>query len=126
MARRGRSRGSQEADAQVPTQSPPRPFLSLPDIAHYTIACFLPDSYEGRLRLSKRSRLPFMHYGGTLIELSIHRGRGNDARLAGLLQRNKVTRVALYHQGALPALCQALQGAERLQLVGYETTMTQG
>lgn len=115
------------ADAEVPTQPGPS-FLSLPDVAHYTIACFLPDSYSGRLRISELSRSLLEHYGGTLTQLFIHRGRGNAARLAGLLQRNKkVTDVALYHQGALPALCQAItqgccRGIEGLQLIGYEIT----
>ena len=110
MARPGRARGGREADAAVPTAPPPGPsFLSLPDEAHYTIACFLPNSYSGRLRLSQFSRSLLVHYGGILTQLSNYRSAGNAGRLAALLHRNKkVTNVALYHQGALPALCQAI------------------
>jgi len=43
-------------DVRVQPPSVPTSFLSLPDIAHASIAAFLPDGNDSRLRISEVSR----------------------------------------------------------------------
>jgi hypothetical protein len=56
-------------------QAPPPTFLSLPDLAHATIASFLPDGNKGnasRLRVSEVSRAMLESYGGTNLRKHGH------------------------------------------------------
>jgi len=110
MIRPGRE--ADEADVHVQPLPPPF-FLSLPDLAHASIACFLPDGYRGkhsRLRVSEVSRDFFDLYGGTLTGLRVHHAEGRSVdRLAAFLQRQKkLVEVSLYKGEAIPALCQAM------------------
>jgi hypothetical protein len=72
---------------------PPSPcsFTSLPDIAHGTIASFLPDGNTmtgNRLRVSEVSRALLMAYGGTLTLAHLRNIKYDSAaRLAALLRR---------------------------------------
>lgn len=76
--------------------TPPPSFLSLPDIAHATIASFLPDGdllFGGsRLRVSAVSRALFESYGASLtrIRLRLRNFTGSSIdNLAALLRRNE-------------------------------------
>ena len=81
-------RGPNAAD-QAPSLPTPS-FTSLPDIAHATIASFLPDGdrrKDTRLRVSEVSRALLEAYGGSLTCVSFHTGTHSVARLAALLRR---------------------------------------
>lgn len=81
----------------------------MPDIAHHTIASFLPATYNDCLYLSEFSRATLEHYGGTLTKLSLYGCEDDAAPLAALLQRHtKLSSVELHGQGALPAFSQAI------------------
>jgi hypothetical protein len=118
-----------EEDDDVRIQPPPRlSFLSLPDIAHASIASFLPDGNEtedSRLSVSEVSRALFESYGGSLNEMRVHNVAGRSAaRLAAMLRRNKeLAEVTVQEQEAIPALCLAIvqgccRGIERIYLFG--------
>ena len=82
-------------------------FTSLPDLAHATIASFLPDGDHGtdnRLRVSEVSRELRKHYGGSLVSLSISYKEGGSTPLVALLRRQKhLKTVVVNGQKALPA-----------------------
>ena len=110
-------------------------FLALPDIAHSSIAAFLPDGNKGsnsRLRVSEASLALRDTYGGSLTRMSVsHVENSSAARLAALLRRNtKLAEVIVEEHEALPAMCLAIvQGCcrrvENLNLNGRYTNMTQ-
>lgn len=128
---------SQVGDGDSRNQPPPAPpsFLSLPDLAHTSIASFLPDGNKGNdscLRVAEVSRALLESYGGSLNEMRVHYVAGSSAaRLAVLLRRNrKLSEVIVQQQEAIPALCLAVvQGCcrriERLYLFEGGDVMTQ-
>jgi hypothetical protein len=76
-----------DANAEVPS-SPPPSFTSLPDVAHHTIASFLPDGdirRDNRLRVSEVSRALFECYGVSLDDFE----GGTNSGLTALLRRQK-------------------------------------
>lgn len=93
MARRRRNATIDEVPIQDPPAPPVPPFLSIPDLAHSSIASFLPDGDKpkiSRLHVSEVSRALLGFYGGTLTQMSLHYREGwSAARLAALLQRHK-------------------------------------
>lgn len=100
-------------------QRPPT-FLSLPDIAHASIASFLPDGGTrgpNRLRVSEVSRTHFETYGGSLTRISILYVQGSStARLAAPASKtepsrqdkNQFDRQAGEHPSALLGHCPRL------------------
>ena len=73
----------------------PPSFILLPDIAHATIASFLPDRDNGtdtRLRVSEVSRALHESYGGSLSSASLYYTKGGSSSLVALLRRQKKLR----------------------------------
>lgn len=103
---------STEQHHQAPPLSGPS-FLSLPDVAHASIAAFLPDGDSGtvsRLRLSEVSRAQFESYGGSLTRLSLsYVPDSTAARLVALLRRQtRLAYIFTEKQESIPALCEAI------------------
>ncbi len=76
-------------------QPPMPPFIRLPDIAHATIASFLPDrdgETDTRLRVSEVSRVLHESYGGSLTSASLYYTKGGSSSLVALLRRQKKLR----------------------------------
>lgn len=85
MSTRGQARRAQP-------QPPPSPFILLPDLAHATMASFLPDGddkQDNRLRVSEASRALRDSYGGSVTSASIHYTGGGRSSLVALLRRQK-------------------------------------
>lgn len=106
MARRGRGNDDNDVRVQPPTGAL---FLSLPDLAHSSIASFLPGGNRGndsRLRMSEVSR---QSYGGSLTRMLINFVEDSSAtRLAALLRRHgKLARLVANHK-AISMLCLAI------------------
>ena len=83
----------QDGEGNARPQPAPEPsFLRLPDIAHSSIASFLPDGNkvnDSRLRVSEASRALLVSFGGSVTRMCIiTRFEGCSApRLAALLER---------------------------------------
>jgi hypothetical protein len=81
-----------DQDDEHSSQAAPASFSSLPDIAHASIASFLPDGDErqaSRLRLSEVSRTLFESYGGSLTKIRLsYVEDSSNARLVALLRRS--------------------------------------
>lgn len=102
-------------DGDKAVQTAPTPtFSSLPDVAHSSIATFLPDGNgvgkDSRLRVAEASRALLESYGGNLNLISVHYAKDASAgRLAALLRRQKkLGEIVVSQQEALPALSQAI------------------
>jgi hypothetical protein len=100
-----------DANTEVPS-SPPPSFTLLPDVAHHTIASFLPDKYMrtgNRLRVSEVYRALFDSYGGSLTSATL-RGfdGGTDSELAGLLRRQTGLKAIYAVESAFVRLSQAI------------------
>jgi hypothetical protein len=98
--------------ARVPT-SPGPSLLSLPDIAHASIASFLPDGdtrQASRLRLSEVSRAQLEAYGDTLTRIRISYVQDSSAaRLVALLRRQTtLAEIVLNQQECVPGVCEAI------------------
>lgn len=99
-------------DEEFPALPAPS-FTSLPDIAHGTIASFLPDGdskENNRLRVSGVSRALLESYGGSLTCATLRDIQdGRPARLAALLRRQrKLKEVSVTKQETIPAFSQAI------------------
>ena len=111
-----RPRGmAQDDDGHVQPHPAISPFfLSLPDIAHASIASFLPDGNKGndsRLRVSEVSRAMLESYGGTVTRMNLrHVEDSSAAALIALLRRQKrVAEVTVENERKIiPAFCQAI------------------
>lgn len=112
MARRARS--DDDDDDRVHSHaSPPPSFLSLPDIAHASIASFLPDGDTGkdnRLCVSEVSHAMFESYCGSLTDMHLRYVEGRSAtRLAALLSRqSRIAELEVHKRKTIPALSQAI------------------
>lgn len=111
MARRTQDDDNDPVHTLPPTTPPS--FLSLPYIAHASIASFLPDRNEGndsRLRVSKASRAMLKSYGGSLSRVKLrYIEDSGPARLFALLGRQeKLETVVVGEQEAIPAFCLAI------------------
>lgn len=107
-------------------------FLCLPDIAHTSIASFLPDGNWGsksRLRVSEVSRALMEPYRRSLTQM--HISIRIAAPVVALLRRQeKLASINLHCQETIPALCLAIvdgccRGIEILELrTNWETIVT--
>jgi hypothetical protein len=115
----------------VPVQpTPPPSFLSLPDLAHHTIASFLPGHSRdepSRLRVSEVSSALLESYGGILEWMRLQYIEDSSAdRLCALLQRHKkLEQMDTGKQEIMPAFCQAIvqgccQGVECMTFFYHE------
>lgn len=112
-----------DSGAQAPA-SPVPSFLSLPDIAHASIASYLPDGdtrQASPLPLSEVSRAQLESYGGSLTRIRIsHIPSSRTARLVALLRRQTMLiEVIVDKQESIPAFCEAIvQGCcQRLEII---------
>lgn len=123
-------RGREDDKHELHVQSlPPPSFLSLPDIAHNSIASFLRNDYEDSCFPAAEVSCALLElYGGCLTKMLICQAEGRSAdRLAGLLQRQKKLEqmmITCEQDHAILGLCQAVvQGCcrELEALVLYES-----
>ena len=94
---------------QARRAQPPPPFILLPDLAHATIASFLPDGNnkgvcadpldplgdiktDNRLRVSEVCRALHDSYGGSVTSASLYYADGRSSSLVALLRRQKKLR----------------------------------
>jgi len=85
----------------------------LPDIAHASIASSLPDgnkASDSRLRVSEVSRATLESYGDTVIRMNLRfvEDSGAAALVALLRRQEKLERVVVDEQEAIPSLCLAI------------------
>lgn len=123
MTKHGRE-GGEEAPSLLPPS-----FTSMPDVAHSTIASFLPEGVgkkDSRLRVAEVLRALFESYGDSLTWARLFYGNNANAEnLVALLRRQKkLKRVYVCEQETLPAFLQAIaqgccRGVEMIALKSF-------
>ena len=130
-----RPREEEDDDDRIQPAPAPPSFPSLPDLAHASIASFLPDGNKGnesRLRVSGASCALFKTYGGSLTRMHVrYVAESSAARVAALLRRHKkLADVIVKDQQTISALSLAIvqgccQGIEKATLSIRKTVLTQ-
>lgn len=131
MARRARGDDDQARSHPLlrsSSLSSKQSFLNLPDIVHASIAFFLPEGNNSRLRVSESCRALHASYGGSHAVLRIcYVAYSSPARLAALLRRHRgLAYVIVAEEKAIPAFCLSIAHGYCLVVEGIELFIEEG